>query len=47
MGAPRRNRVALGQRYKVFAIIVLVNFTVWLDEGIFGALTPFWSTDLH
>lgn len=35
------------QRYKVFAIIVLVNFTVWLDEGIFGALTPFWSKDLH
>ena len=35
------------QRHKVFAVIVLVNFTIWLDEGIFGALTPFWSRDLH
>jgi len=35
------------QRYKVFAVVVLVNLTVWLDEGIFGALTPYWSKDLH
>ena len=34
-------------RYKVFAVVVLVNLTVWLDEGIFGALTPYWSKDLH
>ena len=44
---PEPNWRMYGQRYKVFAIIVLVNFTVWLDEGIFGALTPFWSKDLH
>lgn len=35
-----------GKRHLVFASIVLVNFTIWLDEGIFGALTPFWSADL-
>jgi MFS family permease len=37
----------LSQRYKVFAIVTLVNLTVWLDEGVFGALTPYWSRDLH
>ena len=36
-----------GKRHLVFASIVLVNFTIWLDEGIFGALTPFWSADLN
>ena len=35
-----------GKRHLVFASIVLVNFTIWLDEGIFGALTPYWSADL-
>ena len=38
---------ASAQRYKVFAIVVLVNLTVWLDEGVFGALTPYWAKDLH
>ena len=37
----------LTQRYKVFAVVALVNLTVWLDEGVFGALTPYWSKDLH
>ena len=36
-----------GKRHLVFASIVLVNFTIWLDEGIFGALTPFWSKGLN
>jgi MFS family permease len=35
------------QRYKVFAVVALVNLTVWLDEGVFGALTPYWAKDLH
>ena len=37
----------LTQRYKVFTVVTLVNLTVWLDEGVFGALTPYWSRDLH
>lgn len=35
------------QRYKVFAVVALVNLTVWLDEGVFGALTPYWAKDLN
>ncbi len=35
------------QRYKVFAVVALVNLTIWLDEGVFGALTPHWARDLH
>ena len=35
-----------GKRHLLFASIVVINFTIWLDEGIFGALTPFWSADL-
>ncbi len=39
--------IVTSQRYKVFAVIALVNLTVWLDEGVFGALTPYWARDLH
>jgi MFS family permease len=38
---------AWGKRHTVFAIICLVNLTVWMDEGIFGALTPYWAKDFH
>jgi sugar phosphate permease len=34
-----------GKRHAVFAIILLVNMTIWLDEGVFGALTPFWAKE--
>ena len=39
--------IVTSQRCKVFAVIALVNLTVWLDEGVFGALTPYWARDLH
>lgn len=35
-----------GKRHTVFSIICLINFLVWLDEGVFGALTPYWAKDL-
>jgi hypothetical protein len=38
---------AWGRRYTVFVILTLVNLAVWLDEGVFGALTPYWSKALH
>jgi MFS family permease len=38
---------AWGRRYTVFVILALVNLAVWLDEGVFGALTPYWSKALH
>jgi MFS family permease len=36
-----------GKRHTIFAIICLVNLTIWLDEGVFGALTPYWSKALN
>lgn len=35
-----------GKRHLVFVIICLVNFTIWLDEAVLAALTPYWSDSL-
>ncbi|NKW82657.1 MFS transporter [Ochrobactrum pecoris] len=40
-------RGGLGKRHLVFAIICLINFTIWLDEGVFAALTPYWAKELN
>lgn len=32
-----------GQRHTVFLAVILTNFIVWLDEAIFGTLTPYWG----
>ena len=36
-----------GRRHTVFLIVSVVNLVVWLDSGIFGALTPYWSKAMH
>lgn len=36
-----------GKRHTVFLIVVIANFAVWLDEGMFGAVTPYWSKAIH
>jgi sugar phosphate permease len=32
-----------GKRHTVFLAVILTNFVVWLDEAIFGTLTPYWG----
>ncbi|WP_223593797.1 MFS transporter [Neobacillus bataviensis] len=32
-----------GKRHTVFLAIILTNFIVWLDDAIFGTLTPYWG----
>lgn len=36
-----------GRRHTVFAIVFFVNFSIWLDEAVLAALTPYWSAALH
>lgn len=36
-----------GKRHTLLAIICFINFSIWLDEGVFGILTPYWATSLH
>lgn len=36
-----------GRRHTVFVILALINLTIWLDSGIFGALTPYWAKTLN
>ncbi|SED16583.1 MFS transporter [Rhodobacter sp. 24-YEA-8] len=38
---------AWGRRHSVFLIIFFVNFTIWLDEAVLAALTPYWAEALH
>lgn len=47
VGPKASTRWAWSKRHTVFAIICLVNLTVWMDEGIFGALTSYWAKDLN
>jgi sugar phosphate permease len=34
-----------GKRHTVFLAVFLTNFIVWLDEAIFGTLTPYWGEE--
>ncbi|EKN70991.1 major facilitator superfamily protein [Neobacillus bataviensis LMG 21833] len=34
-----------GKRHTVFLAVILTNFVVWLDEAIFGTLTPYWGKE--
>lgn len=52
MGTPETSASAdspprWGRRHTVFVIIFFVNFTIWLDEAVLAALTPYWSTALN
>lgn len=34
-----------GKRHSVFLVLVLTNFIIWLDDAIFGTLTPYWGAE--
>ncbi|MCL6547416.1 MAG: MFS transporter [Alicyclobacillus sp.] len=39
--------MGFGKRHIVFWAAILVNFIVWVDDAVFGTLTPYWAGALH